>query len=171
MFNLGSLLSFVSTKPVIGRASIVVECSAVEVFNFIGDNFFQNYPKWSPEVQELKQITASPVKIGTIAQQVRIDAGHRYENNFKITIYKRSSRLGFMGISDPFRCIYDIQDINSGKSTKLTFTFELLKLSLVMRPFEALVRRTIKDGVERTVKNIKQLMETTDSMATQPSNH
>jgi len=171
MFNLGSLLSFVSTKPVIGRASIVVECSAVEVFNFIGDNFFQNYPKWSPEVQELKQITASPVKIGTIAQQVRIDAGRRYENNFKITIYERSSRLGFMGISYPFRCFYDLQDINSGKSTKLTFTFELLKLSLVMRPFEALVRRTIKDGVKRTVKNIKQLMETTDSMATQPSNH
>ena len=76
-----------------------------------------------------------------------------------------------MGISDPFRCIYDLQDINSGKSTKLTFTFELLKLSLVMRPFEALVRRTIKDGVERTVKNIKQLMETTDSMTAQPSNH
>jgi len=28
-----------------------------------------------------------------------------------------------------------------------------------MQPFEALVRRTIMDGVERTVKNIKQLME------------
>jgi hypothetical protein len=171
MFNLGSLLNLFSTEPVIGRASIVVACSAVEVFKFIGDNFFQNYPKWSPEVQELKQITPSPVKIGTIVQQVRIDAGHRYEGNFKITIYERSNRLGFMGISDPFRCFYDLQDINSGKSTKLTFTFELLKLSLVMRPFEALVRRTIKDGVERTVKNIKQLMETPDSMAAQPSNH
>ncbi len=170
MFNLGSLLSLVSTKPVIGRASIVVECSSVEVFKFIGDDFFQNYPKWSPEVQELKQITPSPVKIGTIAQQVRIDAGHRYENNFKITIYERSSRLGFMGTSDPFRCIYDLQDINSGKSTKLTFTFELLKLTLVMRPFEALVRRTIKDGVERTVKNIKHLMEFTDLMTAQSSN-
>jgi hypothetical protein len=69
-----------------------------------------------------------------------------------------------VGISYPFRCFYDLQDIDSGKSTKLTFKFELLKLSLVMRPFEVLIRRTIKDGVERTVKNIKQLMETTGSM-------
>jgi polyketide cyclase/dehydrase/lipid transport protein len=171
MFNLGSLLNLFSTEPVIEKASIVVECSAVEVFKYIGDNFFQNYPKWSPEVRELKQITPSPVKTGTIAQQVRIDAGHRYEGNFKITIYERNSRLGFMGISDPFRCIYDLQEINSGKSTKLTFTFELLKLTLVMRPFEILIRRTIKDGVKCTVKNIKQLMETADSMAFQPKNH
>jgi hypothetical protein len=164
MVNLGFLLGLVSTKSVIGRASIVVECSTAEVFKFIGDNFFQNYPKWSPEVVELKQITPGPVKIGTIAQQVRIDAGHRYENNFKITIYEQNSRLGFMGISDPFRCFYDLQDIDSGKSTRLTFKFELLKLSFVMRPFEVLIRRTIKDGVERTVKNIKQLIETTGSM-------
>ena len=114
MFNLGSLLSLVSARPVTGRASIVVECSAVEVFQFIGDNFFQNYPKWSPEVLELKQITPSPVKIGTIVQQVRIDAGHRYEGNFKITVYERSSRLGFMGIYFTFRCIYYLKDINYG---------------------------------------------------------
>jgi len=38
MFNLGPLLSLISTEPVTGRASIVVECSAVKVFKF------GNYP-------------------------------------------------------------------------------------------------------------------------------
>lgn len=159
MFNLGSLLNLNSTEPVIGKTSIEVKCSPAEIFKFIGDDFFQNYPKWSPEVKELKQITPGAVKIGTIARQVRIDVGRRSEANFKITIYERNRRLGFAGVSDPFRCIYDLEEINSGKSTRLTFTFELLELLMIMRPMEALVRSTIKDGADRTVKNIKRLIE------------
>ncbi len=159
MFNIASMLNLDSTEPVIGKASINVECPTSEIFKFMADDFFQNYPKWSPEVQELKQITPGPVKIGTMARQVRIDVGRRTEANFKITIYERDHRLGFAGVPDPFRCIYDLEEINSGKSTKLTFTFELLELMMVMRPMEALVRSTIKDGAERTVKNIKRLME------------
>ena len=160
MFNLGSLLNLDSTEPVIGKANIEVNCSPAEIFKFIGDDFFKNYPKWSPEVKELKQITPGPVKIGTMARQVRIDVGRRTEANFKITIYEQNSRLGFAGVPDPFRCIYDFEEINSGKATKLTFTFELLELLMVMRPMEALVRKTIQDGADRTVKNIKRLMET-----------
>lgn len=160
MFNLSPFLNLNSTEPVIGKASIEVESSPAEIFKFIGDEFFQNYPKWSPEVQELKQITPGPVKYGTMLRQVRIDVGRRTEANFKITIYEQNRRLGFAGDPDPFRCIYDLQDINSGKSAKLTFTFELLELMMVMRPMEGLVRSTIKDGAERTVKNIKRLMET-----------
>jgi hypothetical protein len=160
MFNLGSFLNLASTEPVIGKASIEVKCSPVKIFKFIGDDFFQNYPKWSPEVKELKQITPGPVKIGTMARQVRIDVGRRSETNFKITIYERNNRLGFAGVPDPFRCIYDLEEINSGKSTRLTFTFELLELLMIMQPMEALVRSTIKDGADRTVKNIKRLMET-----------
>ncbi len=153
-------------RPVICRASVVVERPSSEVFKYIGDDFFQNYPKWSPEVKELKQITPGPVKFGTMARQSRIDHGRRTENNFKVTAYEQNTRLVFAGITDPFRCIYDLEDINSGKSTKLTFTFELLELLLVMRPFEALVRSSIKDGSERTVKNIKQLMEANSAMVT-----
>ena len=35
-----------------------------------------------------------------------------------------------------------------------------------MRPFEGLVRAAIKDGAERTVQNIKRLVETEKSMKT-----
>lgn len=160
MFNIGSLLNLDSTEPVTAKTSIEVACPPADIFKFIGDDFIQNYPKWSPEVKELKQITPGSVKIGTIVRQVRVDVGRRSEANFKITIYERNSRIGFAGVSDPFRCIYDLEEINSEKTTRLTFTFELLELLMIMRPMEALVRSTIKDGADRTVKNIKRLMET-----------
>lgn len=166
MFNLGSMLNLGSTDPVVGKASILVECSARELFKYLGEDLFQNYPKWSPEVKELEQITPGSVHLGTIGRQVRVDQGRRTESRFKILAYDPGERLTLVGVSDPFRCTYELQNVNPEQSTKLTFTFELLELLVVMRPLEALVRAAIKDGAERTVQNIKRLVETEKSMGT-----
>ncbi|HNO75884.1 MAG TPA: SRPBCC family protein [Nitrosomonas mobilis] len=165
MFNLGAILNLGSTDPVIGRASTIVECSNSELFQYIGEGLFQNYPKWSQEVKELEQITPGPVQIGTTGRQVRVDQGRRSESRFKVSDYDIGERLTLLGVSDPFRCSYELQVIDSGKSTKLTFIFELLELLPVMRPFEGLVRSAIEDGAKRTVQNIKRLVEAEKSGA------
>ena len=159
MFNLGSMLNLGSTEPVVGRAYTIVECPAREIFQYLGEGLFQNYPKWSPEVKELEQITPGPVKLGTEGRQVRVDQGRRTESKFKISAYEPGARLTLIGMSDPFRCTYELQAINPEHSTKLTFSFELLEILAIMRPFEGLVRVAIKDGAERTVQNIKRLVE------------
>ncbi|SFL66404.1 SRPBCC family protein [Nitrosomonas communis] len=164
MFNLGNMLNLGSTEPIIGRASTLVECSTKDLFKYLGEDLFQNYPKWSPEVQELEQLTPGPVHLGTIGRQVRLDMGRRSESRFKIFTFEPAVRLVLAGVSDPFRCTYELQDMNLEKSTKLTFSFELLELLVVMRPFEGLVRSAIKDGAERTVQNIKRLVEAEKSI-------
>lgn len=159
MFNLGSMLNLGSTDPVVGRAHTVVECPTNELFQYLGESLFENYPKWSPEVKELEQISSGPVKQGTEGRQVRVDQGRRTESRFRISAYEPGVRLTLVGISDPFRCTYELQAINPEQSTKLTFSFELLEILAIMRPFEGLVRVAIKDGAERTVQNIKRLVE------------
>jgi hypothetical protein len=49
--------------------------------------------------------------------------------------------------------------LNPVSSTRVTFTFELPKLELFMRPFEKLIRVVAQDGAERTVRNLKRLIE------------
>ena len=163
MFNLGSMLNLGSTEPVTGRAHTIVSCSAAELFQYIGAGLFDNYPKWSPEVKELEQITPGPVKLGTEGRQVRVDQGQRSESKFKISAFEPGQRITLVGVSDPFRCTYELQEISPAQSTKLTFTFELLEILAIMRPFEGLVRVAIKDGANRTVQNIKRLIETKPS--------
>jgi hypothetical protein len=154
MFNLSP------SEPVVARASILMERPAEKVFEYLADGFFENYPKWSPEVKELECISNGPVRAGTIARQVRVDHGHRSESEFRITIYEPYRRLAFAGVSVPFHCIYEVEDKNDGKSAKLNFTFELLELQMLMRPFEQLIRTAVQDGAERMVRNIKRLVET-----------
>lgn len=159
MFNLGSMFNLGPADPVVGKKSILVKSSAAEVFKFIGDDLFHNYPRWSPEVQELECLTEGPVKLGTIARQVRVDHGQRSESKFRITIYEPSKRLALAGVGEPYRCIYELQSKSTGNVAELSFTFELLELKVFMRPFEQLVRSAIQDGAVRTVENIKRLVE------------
>lgn len=157
MFGLGA------REPVIGKASIRIDCSTSDIFRYLGDGFFENYPKWSPEVVELERITAGPLRLGTIVRQVRVDQGRRSETRFRIDIYERDKRLGFAGISDPFRCVYELRGLDSGSSSELAFTFELTELQIFMLPFEKLIRVVVQEGTERTVRNLKRLTEAAKS--------
>ena len=159
MFNLGSMFNLGPSEPVVGKANILIECPAKKVFKYIGEDLFLNYPKWSPEVKELEQLSNGPVQLGTVARQVRVDHGHRSESRFRITIHEPHRRVGFAGISEPFRCIYELQERDTPNSVELVFTFELLEVQALMRPFEQLIRSAVQDGAERTVRNIKRLVE------------
>ena len=154
---------FDSKKPVVAKASAVIQKPVEEVFQFIGDEFFDNYPKWSPEVVELKPLSEGPLHVGTMARQVRVDHGHRTESTFKVTDFSPNRRISFCGVSSSYRCTYDLEKTDlPGPATRVAFTFELPKLELFMRPFEKLIRIAVQDGAERTVKNLKGLIEKRD---------
>lgn len=152
------MLGLFKDTPVIGKASSIVKSPSNQLFDFIGNNFIINYPRWSPEVKELEKLTDGPIKLGTVCRQVRIDQGNRTESTFKVKTLDEGSRVCFEGVSNPYRCDYVIEPINAMDS-RVTFVFELLSLDLHVRPFEKLVRIAIQDGTERTVHNIKRLVE------------
>ena len=52
------------------QASVVITQPVTSVFNFVAVNFFDNYPRWSPEVVELKPTTSPPVRVGTAGHLV-----------------------------------------------------------------------------------------------------
>lgn len=151
---------FGSTKPVVAKANTIIQKPLDEVFHFIGDDFFENYPRWSPEVLELRALSDGPMNVGTLARQVRVDHGHRSESTFKVTDFQLNRRISFSGVSNAYRCTYDLEPTEApAPATRVAFTFELPELELFMRPFEKLIRIAVQDGAERTVKNLKGLIE------------
>ncbi len=153
------MFGLTSSRGATGTASIVINKPVDTVFNFIAVDFFENYPRWSPEVQELELLSAPPLQLNSLVRQVRIDNGQRSESTFKITTYKAGQKLVFEGVSNAYRCSYDFASTNPSTNTQITFTFELLKLELFMLPFEKLISIAVQDGAKRTVRNLKNLME------------
>ena len=104
-------------KPVVGQAEIVIRTTPDALFDFIGVGFFSNYPRWSPEVVELEQLSDGEIGVGTLARQVRIDQRHRLESKFQVTTFAPDERLVFEGVPDPFRCTFDIRAVDPGNRT------------------------------------------------------
>jgi len=144
---------------VVGRANTLVKSSCKTIFSFVGTNFIKNYPRWSPEVVDLESLTDGSVKVGTMCRQVRVDQGKRSESTFKVTIFQPGKRICFEGISNPYRCDYVLESDKTASTSNVSFTFELLSLELFMRPFEKLIRIAVQEGTEKTVINIKKLVE------------
>lgn len=156
------MFSMNKDTPVVGKAEALVKRSSNDVFIFVGANFIKNYPRWSPEVVDLELLTDGSVNVGTKCRQVRIDQGKRSESTFEVTVFQPGKRICFEGISNPYRCDYVLKPNESSAASCVTFTFELLKLELFMRPFEKLIRVAIQEGTEKTVINIKKLIESED---------
>ena len=147
---------FDSSKSLIGKASIDIEKPVQEVFHYVGERFFDNYPKWAVEVVDFEPLDGKEVFIGAKAKQIRDDNGVKIESIFQITHFEPTSDLTFEGVSAPYRHTYLFE--NQQQLTRLTFSFELLELEVFMRPFEKLIRCAIEDGAESTVENIKNLV-------------
>ncbi len=149
---------FDSTKPVAGQASIDIDSPLAEVFSFIGDNFFDNYPKWAVEVVDFEPLDGHQVFVGAKARQVRIDNGTQIESIFTITDYQPQVKLMFKGLDEPYQHSYLLEGGQLPSRTRLTFRFELFDIEVFMRPFEKLIRYAIEEGAENTVENIKKLI-------------
>jgi hypothetical protein len=149
---------FDSSKPIAGESSIDIPKPVHDVFSYIGEHFFNNYPKWAVEVVEFEPLSGNDVFVGATAKQVRKDNGAEVESIFKITDYQPDSKLIFEGITAPYKHSYLLESDGSQQPTRLTFRFELLELEVFMRPFQKLIRAAIEDGTENTVENIKNLI-------------
>ncbi|ADE13634.1 conserved hypothetical protein [Nitrosococcus halophilus Nc 4] len=147
------------------QSSIVIVRPVDDVFQFISVNFFQNYPKWSPEVVELEKLSDGPVKVDTLGRQIRNDQGRRTESRFRVTQFEPNRCFSCEGTAQtPFRVIYNFESFD--QATKVKFTFELLRVDFFMRPFEKLIEAAIRGGADRVMHNLKGLLE---EEATEPS--
>jgi hypothetical protein len=151
------MFPFDSSKPVVGEASAVIDKPTSDVFIFIGEHFFENYPKWAEEVTQVQPLDGLQVFVGAKAEQLRLDQGQEVKSIFEVSEFHPFIKLTLKGITAPYASTYQLEAQNTDQ-TLLTFSFSLLELELFMRPFEKLIRMAIEDGAESTVENIRNLL-------------
>lgn len=152
-------LPFDLSKPLAAEASVKLEHPQRQVFEFVVEGFFRNYPKWAREVHEFQPLDGDKVFVGAKAKQTRDDNGTFVESIFQITEYQPDSSLSLEGINAPYKHQYLISALADDRNTSwLTFRFELTELEVFMRPFQKLIRYAIEEGAENTIDNIRQLL-------------
>lgn len=139
------------------RASILIARPPETVFRFVAWEFFDNYRRWSPEVRRLDILTPGPIRVGSLARQVRIDHGRRSESTFRVATLDDPRQIAFVETRERFRLGYTLEP--AAERTQLTLDFELVRLELHLRPFVGLIRSVVRDGAWQAVERIKTLVE------------
>ena len=104
-------------------ANTLIERPPALVFDFVAVNFFENYRRWSPEVQHLEVLSAGPIRVGTSARQVRVDHGRKTDTTFKVVAFEHPRRLEFAERGHRYRISYRLAP--AGDHTRLTFAVEV----------------------------------------------
>lgn len=147
-------------QQVVGEATTTIHRPVESVFHFIADEFEANYPRWSPEVIELKVLSAGALDCDWFARQTRVDHGHKTTSTFRVADIQRPHWIVFSGVSAEFLCTYALERVGgSNANARLRFRFEFPRLELRMRPFRKLIQTSVQEGAERTVYNLKGLVE------------
>ena len=139
------------------KSDVLVFQDIEQVYRFVALDFVANYPRWSPEVISLKALSDGPIQPGYQASQVRVDQGHKTESIFEVVELIAHQRIVFKGVTAPYCSTYEFDNLNA--STRLSFTFDLYEVEPRMRPFEKLIRLALQEGVKRTMKKLKILIE------------
>jgi hypothetical protein len=134
-------------KPIVGRASAITGRPSDFVFRFVVDDFFESYPRGSPERTARSRSGQGGGKVLDYQPSRR-------------AVFAGSGRAGGATGTGPSKCAYEVSDTQlSITSRRLVFSFELPEVELFMRPFEELIRLSVQEGAESTVRNIRELIE------------
>lgn len=153
------MIFLLGLKLISARSQITIHRSVSTVYDFVVVHFFKNYPRWSPEVLELESLGPGKITLGSRGRQVRLDQGRRSETRFEVTELIKEKRAVFDGdLQAKFAIKYNFES-KDDHNCMLSLEFELKRLDFFMMPFQKLICMAIQDGTDRTLRNIKRLVE------------
>ena len=152
------MFKIAADRTLVESATVNLNADLHHVFKFVATDFCENYPKWTPDIVTLKRVSEGPLAVGSRIRVVRREGGEIVENELKVTEIVTDRRFSLESLTDPFEMTYQFEACESPPMTILTFTFQLKKIEMVMRPFTKLIRAALRDGAKRSVENVRNLV-------------
>jgi uncharacterized protein YndB with AHSA1/START domain len=138
--------------PVKVRVSTEIDRPVAEVFRFYAYEHVQNHPRWDPDMH-LEQVTEGPIGVGTIIRRRNTHSGTPVEGTMEVVEFEPDRAFGVV-----------IQDGPSQTHGRVTFAAEspgrtILTIHAQFTDMDESREGWITDLVERSARNIKQLIE------------
>lgn len=136
--------------------SIVIDRPVATVFNFFAREHVRNHPRWDPDLK-MEQITSGPIGVGTLIRRLNVRYGKEIEEIMEVTAFVPDKVMDTVVRDSPvgFRGHVTFESVNDHQS-RLDIQVEFVDMD------QATLDK-ITTGLQRTVNNIKHLIETETS--------
>ncbi len=129
-----------------------------EVFDYIAVNYFENHPKFDPEVHEMIWRSKPPVAKGTKGTERRKFAGKRIFLDFEVTDFKPPKFFAFQNTNGPFYLERSYNLEPTPKGTKVTFIFDMRPRNFAVGLAFPLLKGKFRKSVSENIQNLNELL-------------
>lgn len=135
-----------------------VRCSAEQAFDHIAVHFFENHPRWDPDIVELTQTSPGPIAVGTTGREVRVAGGRRFVTDFRIAQFEppqafaHLSTAGAMGED----VAYAIEPNGSGSIIRIHL--HIYPKTLLLRLLAPLIRPQIEKNYRANSARFERML-------------
>jgi polyketide cyclase/dehydrase/lipid transport protein len=134
------------------EVATVVDRPVADVWHWYADDHVRNHPRWDPEM-ELEQISDGTIRLGTRIRRTNTRFGTPVQGEMEVVEWDRPRALAMA-----------IHDSNMEMHARATFEPDgpdktLLTISTEMPDMEESVVGVVRGRMERTIANVKALIE------------
>ena len=134
------------------QVSETIERPVATVFRFYVHDHVRNHPRWDPDMS-LEQITVGPIGMGTIIRRRNTHFTIPVEGTMEVVEFVPDRAFAVVIHDGPAEAHGRVTFVSEGPAhTRLTISAEFLGMDESMKP-------TISGLIGRTMRNIKQLIE------------
>ena len=139
--------------PVKVQVSQVIDRPVAQVFQFIAHDHVRNHPRWDPDMQ-LEQVTDGPIGVGTVIRRRHARSGTPVEGTMEIVEFEPNRAMGTVIHDGPLemRGRIAFEAVNNDR-TNVTISVELPGMD------ESMDKSPLTNGMERSARNMKRLIE------------
>ena len=135
------------------QVSEVIERPVEDVFRFYAVEHVQNHPRWDPYMQ-LEKVTDGPIGVGTVIKRVNSRSGSPVEGTMEVEEFESNQSMSMIIHDGPMEMRGRATvEPESDERTKLIIDVEIPGMH------EAMDTSMLSDGMQQSLRNIKQLIE------------
>jgi uncharacterized membrane protein len=135
------------------QVSHVIDRPVDKVFHFFAHEHVRNHPRWDPDM-ELEQETDGPIGVGTVIRRRHSRSGTLVEGTMEVVEFEPNQAMGTVIHDGPIeiRGRVTFEAVGDDQTT-ITMNVELPGMD------ESMDKSLLTAGMERSARNIKQLIE------------
>ena len=139
-------------------ANLRVVCTPEQAFRHIAVEFFDNHPRWDPDLVEVTKTSTGPIGVGTTGREVRDFNGRRFISGFRVTRFEPLSGFSVRTTEGAMAENVDYDITSEGSGSGVLLRLELVPRSFVMRLLSPLMWPRVEKNYLRNVARFEELL-------------
>ena len=139
-------------------ANLHVACTPEQAFRHIALEFFDNHPRWDPDLVEVTKTSSGPLGVGTTGREVRDFNGRRVISGFRVTRFQPVSAFSIRGVEGAMEENVDYDITSEGSGSGVLLKLELIPRNFAMRLLSPFIWSRVEKNYVRNVARFEELL-------------